>query len=307
MRKRIPASGAARPYLTLAFSQLAVGAAAIFARFALTGAQPIAVSAGRLAVAALVLIALACIRPQGFRALDWRARWTFSAAGMALAVHFAAWIWSLEYTTVAISTLLVATTPIWTALYDAAFGSARLSWTARAAFVPAAIGIVLVAGFRSERVPIGGHQAAGMLLAAAGAVAIAIYFLLIRRVAGQFDTRQIVTNTYSIAAAVLVLAAAIARQPPPAAADTRAWTGLLAMALISQLLGHTGMNAALRWFGASSVAFSTLVEPVVAAALAFAIFGEALSARALAGAVLVLVSVAIFLREQPANRLVPQG
>ena len=63
------------------------------------------------------------------------------------------------------------------------------------------------------------------------------------------------------------------------------------MALISQLLGHTGMNAALRWFSPSAVSFSTLLEPVFAAALALAIFGETLSAIAVAGACVLLASI----------------
>ena len=58
----------------------------------------------------------------------------------------------------------------------------------------------------------------------------------------------------------------------------RAWGGILAMALVSQLLGHTGMNAALRWFSPSAVSFSTLLEPVIAACWRSLLFGETLSA-----------------------------
>ena len=70
------------------------------------------------------------------------------------------------------------------------------------------------------------------------------------------------------------------------------------MALVSQLLGHTAMNSALRWFSASAVAFTTLVEPIVAALLALAIFGERLSAIAIAGGLLVLGAIGIFIREE---------
>jgi drug/metabolite transporter (DMT)-like permease len=55
------------------------------------------------------------------------------------------------------------------------------------------------------------------------------------------------------------------------------------MALISQLLGHTSLNAALRDFAPSTVAMSTLLEPVFAAALAAAIFHETLSLTAALG------------------------
>ncbi len=70
------------------------------------------------------------------------------------------------------------------------------------------------------------------------------------------------------------------------------------MALISQLLGHTALNAALRWFSASAVAFTTLLEPVTAGVLAFFVFGERLTPTALAGGFLVLIAICGFLREE---------
>lgn len=285
---------------------MAVGAAAIFARFALEGAPPLAVAAARLVIAALVLLAIATAAPR----LTWRkAERTarpmphadtliFVAAGVALALHFATWIWSLEYTSVAISTLLVATTPIWTALYDSIVHRRHLSPIAWAAFVAGAIGLVCIVGFNATRPPIPGHAILGGILALLGALAIGAYFILIRHVRAAYGTRAIVTQTYTWSAIALIIAAAAAKQPPPPISDTHAWGGILAMALISQLLGHTGMNASLRWFSPSSVAMSTLLEPVIAAVLAFFIFGETLTALALAGGVLVLLAIAAFLREE---------
>jgi drug/metabolite transporter (DMT)-like permease len=98
---------------------------------------------------------------------------------------------------------------------------------------------------------------------------------------------------------VLVLLALIARQPPPALHAYAAWGGILAMALISQLLGHTGMNAALRWFSPTAVSFSTLLEPVFAAALALVLFGETLSAPAVIGGAVLLGSIGTILWMAP--------
>jgi drug/metabolite transporter (DMT)-like permease len=288
-----------RPYLTLIFAQIAVGSAAIFARFALTGAGPLAVSASRLTIAAIALLALAALRnPRERVALSRRDRTIFAVAGLALAIHFAAWIWSLQYTSVAISTLLVATTPIWTAFYDALARGLRLSALAFLSFGIAAVGLVMVVGFSITPPPVPGHAILGAALAVAGAIGIAAYFILIREIRASFGTRAIVTQTYTWAAVVLIVAAVAARQPPPPVSDAAAWGGILAMALISQLLGHTAMNSALRWFSASAVAFTTLVEPIVAALLALAIFGERLGAIAVAGGLLVLGAIAIFIREE---------
>ena len=285
------------PYALLGGAQLAVGAAAIFARFALTGAGPLAVSALRLAIAAAVLLAAASVRRERARPLPHQSR-RLALAGVALAVHFAGWIASLQYTTVAVSTLLVATAPIWTAIYDAAFRkqppSPRTLW----AFAAGAAGLALVVSFNAAAPPIPGRPLLGSVLALTGSLAMAIYLLLVRDVRGSLGTRTIVTRTYSWAAIALIAGALLMGQPAPALSDLPAWGGILGMALVSQLLGHTALNAALRWFSPSGVAFSTLIEPVSAAVLAFCIFGERLAAPAIAGGIVLLAAIAIVLREE---------
>lgn len=295
-------------YAVLALAQIAVGAAAIFARFALSGASPLAVAASRLVIASLVLMLLAAVQGRRYfvrGAIPRRDTLIFIAAGAALAAHFAGWIWSLEYTSVAVSTLLVTTTPIWTAVYDALVHGRRLSPAAWGALAAGLGGLVLVVGFSRTRPPITGHEVLGGALALAGAAAIGAYFLLVREVREDYGTRAIVTRTYTWAAVLLVIASAVARQAPPAATDAKAWAGILAMALISQLLGHTALNASLRWFSPSAVAFTTLLEPVLAAYLAYLAFGEQLTAAAIGGGVLLLAAIGVFLREETHNRSAP--
>jgi len=292
-------------------AQIAVGAAAIFARLGLSGAPPLAVSAWRLVIASAVLLAIAGLTPRlrsrpladaRGRSIPHddkrRARVVLIAAGVALAVHFGSWIWSLEYTSVAVSTLLVATVPIWTAIYDSVVLKRHLSSIGYAAFLAGAAGLTLVVGFNRARAPIAGHEYLGDALAVAGAIAIGAYFLLVREVRQDFGTRSIVTRTYSWGALVLLAGSLAVHQYPPAFTDRKAWGGILAMALISQLLGHTGMNASLRWFTPSAVAMTTLLEPVIAAVLALMLFGETLTPPAVVGGVLVLLAIGAFLREE---------
>ncbi len=296
----MPARKALR-YGILGGAQVAVGAAAIFARLALTGAGPLAVAALRLTIAAAVLWVIALAgRSANVHSTAKTARSPiFLLAGAALAIHFATWIWSLQYISVAISTLLVATTPVWTALFESIAQRRALSIWSWAAIAGGGLGVYLITGSNAVVPPLPGHRLLGDTLAVTGAIAIGAYFLLIREVRGAYGTREIVTRTYGWSAIILIAGCAAAGQTPPPLTNASAWGGILAMALISQLLGHTAMNAALRWFSASAVAFSTLVEPIVAALLALAIFGERLSASAIAGAILVLAAIAIFLREEP--------
>lgn len=225
-------------------------------------------------------------------------RLVLAFAGATLALHFGAWIASLDYTSIAVSTLLVATTPVWTAGYDAIVHRRLLARSSLAASITGAIGLALVVGFDRTAAPQPGHEWLGASLALLGAVGIAAYLLLVRTVRRRLGTRTIVTHTYTWAALLLVAAAAAVHQAPPSLGDSVAWGGIVAMALVSQLLGHTAMNASLRWFTPSAIGFSTLLEPVVAAALALGIFREALPPVALAGAAILLASVAVVIRNE---------
>ena len=286
------------PYLVLGGSQLAIGAAAIFARYALGAAGPLGVAAARLTIAAAVLLLIATMRRRASKPRTARERAIFIGAGFALALHFATWIWSLEYTTVAISTLLVTTTPIWTSLYDALVRGRRPSRLTLLGFAGGAAGLVMVVGFNRTPPPHPGHAVLGAVLALAGSLAIGVYLLLVREIRDDFGTRAIVTRTYGWSALFLIAGAAGAHQPPPPLAATGAWGGIIAMGVFSQLLGHTGLNAALRWFTPSAISFATLLEPVFAAVLALALFGEALTPAAVAGGIVLLAAIGIVLREE---------
>ncbi len=287
------------PYLRLLGAQVAIGAAAIFARFALTGSGPLAVSALRLSIAALIAIALAF----PFRRLSLRRELAFGCAGAALALHFAAWIASLLYASVAISTLLVTTTPLWTELYETirARRPPERSFVIALGLALAGVALIVFGGTAvATHAPIAGHAALGELLALIGSIAIGAYLLIVRDAGARhtepLPTRQIVARTYGWSALVLLAATLVGGERPPAAADLPAWGGILAMALVSQLIGHTALNAALRDFSPSTVALTTLLEPAIAAAFAALLFHEALAPETIAGAVLVLAGVAATLR-----------
>jgi drug/metabolite transporter (DMT)-like permease len=294
------------PYFRLLGAQLAIGAAAIFARYALTGAGPLAVSALRLFFAATPFILFALVRRSRGR-IDLGRELAFAVAGVALAIHFAGWIASLLYTSVALSTLLVSTTPLWTGAYEALRERRPPSRTYLIALALAALGMGLIALRRDAPAPVPGNALLGEGLALLGAIAIGVYLIIVRNAGARpisgdaLPTTSIVARTYGWAAIVLIALAAFAHQPPPAGNDGLAWFGILAMALVSQALGHTALNAALRNFTPSTVALSTLLEPVSAAVLAALLFHEGLSPQAFGGALCVLAAVAIALRDQPAS------
>ncbi len=236
------------------------------------------------------------------QAIPLRRELAFALAGALLALHFGTWISSLSYTSVAVSTLLVTTTPLWTECYDLVRERRGPSGSFLFSLLLAVAGVTALVFSRSAAPPpIPGFGVFGVALALAGSFSIGAYLLVVRDAAALPDgellpTGQIVARTYTWAAVALAIAAALEGQAPPALTNVPAWGGILAMALASQLLGHTALNAALRDFSPSTIALTTLLEPVIAALLAAALFGETLGLQGIAGGALVLAAVAVALR-----------
>lgn len=285
----------ARPLVLLAVAQLAIGAAAIFARFGLSAAGPLAVAALRLAIASIPVVLLALVYRR-YDAFDRATELRLALAGLILAVHFGSWIASLQHASVAVSTLLVCSTPLFTEGWSIA-RTHVVRPLAVASIVVAAAGLALVVGVPSRL-----DQPLGIGLALLGAVAMGAYLLLVRASDPRYTTLAVVARTYPLAGIALSGAAHLAGQGPPSGpASAGAWGGILAMALISQLFGHTALNAAVRTLSATLVSTTTLLEPLIAALAAAAIFGERLAPITALGALLIFAGIGLAVRAEPAS------
>lgn len=287
----------ARAYGLLAGAQLAIGAAAIFARFALTAAGPLSVAALRMGIAAMPVVAVALLRRR-YVCLDAPTERRLQFAGVALAVHFGTWIASLQHASVAVSTLLVCTTPVFTESWSLAL-TRKPRPPALAGVVLAIAGVAIVTGTPSRS-----ETPLGIALALCGAVAMGAYLLLVRASDPRYTVLAVVGRTYPIAAVVLAVAALLAHDRVPAADAHGAWAGIFALALVSQLFGHTAINAAVRVLSVTFVAMTVLLEPVIAAVAAALVFGERPAPFTAAGALLVFIAIALAIRaEEPSEML----
>ena len=281
----------------LAGAQLAIGAAAIFARFALTAAGPLSVAALRMTIAALPVVAAALLLRRYVR-FDAPTERRLQLAGVALAVHFGTWIASLQHASVAVSTLLVCTTPVFTEAWSLAV-TRKPRPLALTGVVLAIAGVAIVTGAPSRS-----DTPLGIALALCGAIAMGAYLLLVRAGDPRYTVLAVVGRTYPIAAIVLACAALLARDGFPAPGASGAWAGIFAMALVSQLFGHTAINAAVRVLSATFVAMTVLLEPVIAAIAAALVFGERPAPFTAAGALLVFIAIALAIRaEEPSEVL----
>lgn len=288
---------------------LAVSTASIFIRYAQVEASSLVIAALRLAIASVVLapLALTRYRPQ-LAALTPRELVLGAVSGLFLAVHFATWITSLQYTTVASSVVLVSTGPLWVALLSPLFLNERL---ARAAFL--GLGLALVGGAiitlsggctwdgglscKSLSQVLQGASLRGDFLALAGAWAVTGYLMIGRSLRLRIDLVPYIFLVYSVAAVALLLVVWILRLPVAGFhPDIYLW--LVLLALLPQLVGHSTYNWALRFLPAAIVAVVTLGEPVGSAILAYFLLRERPTVAVLVGGVLILAGIYITVRRR---------
>ncbi len=276
---------------------LAVSSGSIFSRFAQADAPSVVVAAFRLSLAALLLQPIAWLSyRREIRELQLREWGWLVASGIFLAIHFATWITSLEYTSVASSVALVSTSPIWVALIAWIAWRESLSPSLLIGLALALCGSLLIS-FAETQTAISTRPLLGNALALSGALAVSAYWLIGRRMRRRLSLIPYITLVYSSAALVLLVAAVLLGQPLSGfKSSTYGW--FLLLALLPQLLGHSSFNWALSQLPASYVAVATLGEPIGAALLALFLLGEIPSPLKILAAVLILFGIKLALRRK---------
>jgi drug/metabolite transporter (DMT)-like permease len=267
----------------------------------LADAPPLAVAFYRNAFAAAVLLPFAVVGRRGeLRGLVGRDALGLIMAGALLAIHFAAWIPSVGLTTVAASTVLVTSQPVWAAAGGRILFGERIAGTAVAGIVLALSGAVLISGFDFA---VSTRAFVGDLLALLGAVTAAGYLLAGRRLRQRLSLPTYAGAVYGVCA-VLLLVAMLVVGTPVAGYEPRVWLLFLLMAAGPQILGHTVFNYLLREVDATVVAVAIMGEPVGASLLALALFGEVPPVSAVVGGVLILAGIYVAVVAQTQARQV---
>lgn len=302
------------PMAAVLLAVCAASTASLFIRYAQAYAPSLSIAAWRMMLATAVLLPVALLGHRSELARIGRMDLALiGLSGALLAVHFATWISSLAYTSVASSVVLVSIAPLFVALLSPLLLREKVA-------LPVAIGIGLAFGGTlviaandacvSESGGLGcpawgellaGEAMKGDLLALAGAVAIAGYMMIGRSVRARLELVPYITLSYGSAALVLLGIALIARQPLIGfPAQAYGWFALLA--IIPQLVAHSTYNWALKYLPAAFVSISLLGEPVGSTLLALLLLGETPSGMKLAGAALILAGIVIATRRRATLR-----
>jgi drug/metabolite transporter (DMT)-like permease len=281
------------PYLVLFIGVLIVSTAAVMISGAINfGTHPLTVAAGRLTFAALILTPITLSRSgselRQIRRSDWL--WALGS-GVFLAVHFASWISSLAYTSVASSTALVATNPIFVALASLIIFRERLPRGVWIGVVLTVLGTIVI-GFSDREGGSGSNPLLGDTLALLGAICGSGYLLVGRSLRARLSLLPYIWLVYSTAAVVLLLWMTLTGYTllglPPVV-----YLLLLGLALGPQLLGHTSFNWAIKYLSATFITIAILGEPVGSAILAAILLRQPVAPLQLLGGAVLLCGIAV--------------
>ncbi len=276
------------PLVVLAIGIIGVSTGSIFARLA--DAPALVTAAYRVGLASLVILPLAAWKAgDELRNLSFRDVKMAVLSGLFLALHFATWISSLDYTAIANSVVLVNTIPLWVGLFTPLITKDRLARATVISIIISVIGASII-GFGDFAT--GGRALLGDLLAVIGAICAAIYLLLGRNLRRKLSLLSYVAICYGSAALFLWLVVLVLKLPVTGY-NTQTIAAFWAMALISQIIGHSSYNWALKWFSTGFVAVALLGEPIGATIMAYIIFNEGLTWAKFIGGLVVLSAIYI--------------
>lgn len=271
-------------YLVLPIGIIAISTASIFIK--LCDAPALIIATYRMVISSLLLIPFTVYKKawKGWREneMEW-----FLLSGLFLSLHFAFWIASLKFTSIASSVVLVTLHPIFVGLGARLFLKEPLG-------APLILGILLsVLGggligygdFLLTREALMGDG-----LALLGAIAASGYFLVGRKMRSQQDLLTYIFPVYFTSGLSLIFLSLLF-QKSFFGYQANAYLWMILLALVPQLIGHTTLNWALKYLPASMVAVAILGEPVGSTILAYLILGERLTVLKVLGGVSILSGI----------------
>lgn len=284
-----------KPYAILFVGVLAVSFAAIFIRLA--DAPPLVIATYRLSIASAVLLPFAFTRakkvtigklPKGTLLL-------MLLSSVFIALHFALWITSLNYTSIASSVILVTAHPVFVAVISYFLWGERLTRLMVLGIVVALLGALFI-NYGSFTISHGALL--GDVLALLAAFSMGAYLVIGRQLRARIDVLSYLTIIYTCAAVILLVATIVAGYSL-FGYSSATYMMLVLIALVPQLIGHSSLNLALRLIPAIFVSVAILGEPVGATALGYFILAEVPTTVEIVGGLLILGGIFMVLGQRP--------
>ena len=277
------------PYIPIIIGVISVALSAIFVKLATADAGVIAFY--RMLFSVLLMLPIFLLRYRKELLKLGKKDWVFSTiAGVFLAFHFILWFESLNYTSVASSTVLVTLQPIFAFVGTYFFFKEKLSFKTILSALVAIAGSVIISWGDFK---LSGTAFYGDMLALIACALITTYLLFGQDVRKRLSLITYTFVVYTISTITLFFYVLIKGESfgPYPESD---WFWFIMLALIPNLLGHTLFNWALKWVSTNVISIAILFEPVGAAILAFYVFQETLTTTQIIGGLIVIAGILLF-------------
>ncbi|MCT6926354.1 MULTISPECIES: DMT family transporter [Bacillales] len=283
---------AINPYIPIVIGVISVSLSAILVKLASADAGVIAFY--RMLFSVVLMLPIFLWKYTGEIKLLSKKDWVFSAiAGVFLAFHFILWFESLNYTSVASSTVLVTMQPLFAFVGTYFFFGEKISLKTIIAAAIAIIGSVLISwgDFR-----VSGTALYGDILALIACALVTGYLLF-----GQDVRKRISLVTYTMvvymSSTVCLFFYVLVKGESFGPYPSMEWVWFILLAIIPNLLGHTLFNWSLKFVSTNVLSIAILFEPIGAAILAYFIFKEYLIATQIVGGIVVLAGILLFVAD----------
>ncbi|MEH7393464.1 DMT family transporter [Bacillus sp. JJ1503] len=281
------------PYVALAIGVLSVSTSAILVK--VSSAPSGVIAFYRLLFTVLFMLPIFLIKYVPELRLITRRDWLFSIiAGVFLAFHFILWFESLNYTSVASSTVLVTLQPLFAFVGTYFFFKEKFSMKAIISSVIAVLGSVVISWGDFK---ISGSALFGDILALIACALITANLLFGQDVRKRLSLVTYTFIVYSISTITLFFYVII-KQEPLLPYPTSDWVYFILLALFPTLMGHTIFNWSLKWLSTSTISMAILFEPVGAALLAYYLLQESVSWSQIIGGCIIIIGVSLFLLDE---------
>jgi DME family drug/metabolite transporter len=265
------------------------------ARFALRdGITPLEISFWRAAIGGLLFAVHAAARGRlRLERRDLPAVGGFALLGVT--IFYWAYFRAVELGGAALAAILLYTAPAWVALSAALWLGERLTMRKLSAVALTLAGIALVAFGSGSGVSAGDATSRVQALAwgLLSGLAYAGYYLFGKRYFARYDASTLFAYALPLGAVLLLPGVTFGSK------STTAWLVLLFLAVVPTYLAYSLYSIGLGRVEATRAATVATLEPVAAAALAYAVWGEALHGIGYLGAALVIAGVLVVATERP--------
>lgn len=280
-----------KTYLILFGGVLALSTSAIFVKTADAPSSVIAFY--RLLIAAIVLTPFfLCSKKTRteIKTLSMKQWIQILSAGLFLALHYVLWFESLNFTSVASSTVLVCLQPLFSLALERFVSKKKIRPTALTGCIIALCGCVII-GFGDLR--ISGKSLLGDILAVIAAGVISLYFFVGENVRKDISAVSYSTLGYYFSAIILLIYI-LFRNDSLRGYTGQTWMAFVGLAVISTIGGQFLFNLLLKKVPASAVTMSILGEPIGTCFLAYLILHEVIALQQFIGILVILFGMAVY-------------